>query len=65
MKHPSLPYQDLSQSTRGFTINELLRIRKLNVHVRVDTYQPTVIFGLAPFKTDDDGLVDSVNEQPD
>lgn len=63
IKLPSLPYQDLPQSTRALAINEFLCIRNLNVHVRVDAYQATVVFGLAPFETDYDWLVDTVRAQ--
>ena len=63
VKLPSLPYQNLPQGACALAINELLRIRKLNVHVRVDAYQPTVIFSLAPFETDDDRFVDTVNKK--
>lgn len=38
IKLPSLPYQDLPQSTCAFAINELFCIRQLDVHVRVDAY---------------------------
>ena len=59
----SLPYQDLSQSTRALAINELLGIRKLDIHVRIDADQAAVVFGLAPFETDYDWLVDTAKEE--
>ena len=62
-RSPGLPYQDLPQGTRALAINELLRIRKLDIHVRIDAYQATVVFGLAPFETDYDWLIDTVEEQ--
>ena len=62
-KIPSLPYQDLPQGASTLAINELLRIRKLDIHVRVDAYQATVIFGLPPFEADYDWLIDPSIEQ--
>lgn len=57
-----LPNQNLSQYAGHLLINPLLRTRKLNVHVTVDANQPTLVFSLAPFQSDDDLLVNSTRD---
>ena len=43
------PYKHLPQTPRALTIDELLRPRELDVHVRVDADQAAFVFRLSPF----------------
>lgn len=54
------PNQNLSQTARTGTIDELLGIGELDVHIRVDADETTLVLGLTPFQTDEDVLVDAV-----
>ena len=44
-------------------IDPLLRTRQLNVHVAINADQAAFIFGLAPFKSDDNLFVDPVRKE--
>ena len=58
-----IPYQHLSQSTRAFQIDKLLRVRQLDVHIAIHAHQPAFVFCLAPFQAHEDVLIDPVGEQ--
>lgn len=57
----NIPYQNLTQDTRHLLINILLRARQLDIHIAVDANKSTLVFGLAPFETDDDFFVDPIH----
>jgi hypothetical protein len=44
----TIPYQNLTQCAGVFPINILLCVRKLDVHVGVDTDQSSFVFCLSP-----------------
>lgn len=63
MRGVDQPYQDLTQSTRAFSIYKLFCIRKLYVHIRVNANQSSVVLGLAPFETYYNRFINSVQCQ--
>lgn len=57
------PNQNLSQNTRHLLVDPLLRARQLDVHIAVDADESAFVLGLAPFETDDDFFIDSVENE--
>lgn len=55
------PDQHLPQTARAFPIDELLRAGQLDIHVGVNADEPTLVLGLTPFQSDQDGFIDSVS----
>ena len=56
----NIPNQHLSQHAGHLLINPLLCARQLDVHVTIDAHETAFVFGLAPFETDNDLFVDSI-----
>lgn len=44
-----IPYQHLAKCPRVLSINVLLRVGELDIHVRVHTDQAAFVLGLTPF----------------